>query len=297
MYALEKMGMIEKTHTSSGRVPSSQGYKYYCENLREKNVDEEIKYSIQQVLKQRNKSIEEIIQASCEIISHMTSLVSVILGPDEAKEKLANVQLIRVNENTLTAIFVTNSGYVENKTFICPDNITGDEIMTCVKLLNERLQGTPISALVEKMESLRPIFTEQIVNHDIVYQALLQTLLKFATDRLSFYGREELFSHPEFKNDINKLQKVFELLGDTSIFKNVEREMSGKDKSLMLKIGELQDNPDVSLVSAKIKIGEKDSGTIALVGPTRMDYEKALNALEYLIESIQDRFEKKEEEE
>ena len=293
MYALEKMGMIEKTHTSSGRVPSAAGYKYYCEHLREKNVDEQIKYSIQQVLKERNKSIEEIIEASCEIISHMTSLVSVILGPDESLEKLANVQLIRVNENTLTAIFVTNSGYVENKTFVCPDNITGEEIMTCVKLLNERLQGTPISSLVEKMESLKPIFTEQIVNHDIVYQALLQTLLKFATDRLSFYGREELFSHPEFKNDINKLQKVFELLGDTSIFKNVEREMSGKDKSLMLKIGELDDNPDVSLVSAKIKIGDKNSGTIALVGPTRMDYEKALNALEFLIESIQSRFDDK----
>jgi heat-inducible transcriptional repressor len=290
MFALEKMGMIEKTHTSSGRVPSSEGYKYYCENLRDRTVDEQIKYSIQQVLNERTKSVEEIIKASCEIISHMTNLVSVVLGPDEKVEKLANVQLIKVNDNTLTAIFVTDSGYVENKTFICSSEISSEEVINCVRLLNDRLMGTPVYSLIDKMEALRPLFQEQIVNHDIVYQALLQTLLKFASDRLSFYGREELFTHPEFQNDVGKLQKIFSMLGDTSIFKNVEKEMLGKDKSLMLKIGELEENPDISLVSAKIKLNDENTGTIALVGPTRMDYEKALNALEYLVKTLQEHF-------
>ena len=69
--------------------------------------------------------------------------------------------------------------------------------------------------------------------------------------------------------------------------------MSGKDQSLILKIGELEDNPDVSVVSAKIKLSEENSGTIALVGPTRMDYQKALNALEYLAEMLSERFEDK----
>jgi heat-inducible transcriptional repressor len=290
MFALEKMGMIEKTHTSSGRVPSSKGYKYYCEKLRDRNVDEEIKNCITQVLKERSKSVEETIKASCEIISHMTSLVSVVLGPDESLEKLANVQLLQVNDNTLTAIFVTDSGYVENKTFRCPENITSEEVVTCVRLLNERLKGTPINELVEKMEALKPIFSEQIVNHDIVYQVLLQTLLKFASDRLSFYGRDELFSHPEFKNDISKLRKVFQLLGDTSIFKNVEKEMNNESNGLILKIGELEDNPDVSLVTAKIKVGDEKNGAIALLGPTRMDYTKALNALEFLVKSLNEYF-------
>jgi heat-inducible transcriptional repressor len=290
MFALEKMGMIEKTHTSSGRVPSAEGYKYYCDVLRDRTVDEQIKYSIQQVLNERTKSVEEIIKASCEIISHMTNLVSVVLGPDEKIEKLANVQLVKVNDNTLTAIFITDSGYVENKTFICPSNLSSEEVVNCVKLLNERLMGTPVYALIEKMEALQPVFQEQIVNHDIVYQALLNTLLKFASDRLSFYGREQLFTHPEFKNDISKLQKIFELLGDTSVFKNVEEEMKGNKKDLILKIGELEENPDISLVSAKIQLGDENTGTIALLGPTRMDYEKALNALEYLVKTLQEHF-------
>ena len=77
MYALEKMGLIEKPHTSAGRVPSSKGYKYYCEHLRDKTVDESLKYSLQTILNQKMQSIEEIIKQSCEIISHMTNLVSV----------------------------------------------------------------------------------------------------------------------------------------------------------------------------------------------------------------------------
>ena len=95
MYALEKLGLIEKTHSSSGRVPSANGYKYYCDKLRDKEVDEELRQSLQLVLDQRVKSVEEIIARSCEILSHMTNLVSVVMGPDEEKEKLASVQLVK----------------------------------------------------------------------------------------------------------------------------------------------------------------------------------------------------------
>ena len=155
MFALEKMGLIEKTHSSSGRVPSSKGYKYYCEHLRNKNVDEQLKHSLQTVLDQKVQSIEEVIKESCKILSHMTSLVSVVMGSDEKGERLANVQLIPISENTITAVFVTDKGYVENKTFIIPSDIKTNEIVDCVKLLNDRLKGTPVSQLVEKMEALK----------------------------------------------------------------------------------------------------------------------------------------------
>ena len=88
---------------------------------------------------------------------------------------------------------------MQNKTFILEENIKPDEIVQCVGLLNERLKGTPITGLVEKMESIRPILSDYIVSHDVVYQAILESLVRFAGDRLSLYGREELFNHPEFK--------------------------------------------------------------------------------------------------
>ena len=225
MYALEKMGLLEKPHTSSGRVPSSAGYRYYCEHLRDKTIDEAMKYSLQTVLSGKVQSIEEIIKESCEIISHMTNLVSVVMGPDEANECLVSVQLIPISENSFTAVFVTDKGYVENKTFIAPNQVVAKDIVQCVELLNARLRGTPIPELVEKMEALKPALEDYVISHDLVYQALIETLVKFASDRVSLYGKEELFAHPEFKNDTEALLRVMKLLDDASIFKSVDEQM------------------------------------------------------------------------
>lgn len=290
MFALEKMGLIEKPHTSAGRVPSSEGYRHYCEHLRDNTISEELKYSLQTVLGKKTKSIEEIIKESCEIISHMTNLVSVVMGPDENKECLAKVQLVPISENTITAIFVTDKGYVENKTFIVDNNIDSNEVVKCVQLLNDRLVGTPVSGLVDKMEALKPVLQDYVVQHDVLYQAILETLVRFAGDRLSLYGKEELFEHPEFKNDTEALVKVMKMLDDASIFKSVDKEIQNERDNLLVKIGDIRDNPDVSVVSAKVKIGNDGENTISLIGPKRMDYDKAINAMEYLVSELEKYF-------
>lgn len=288
MYALEKLGLIEKTHSSSGRVPSANGYKYYCDKLRDTEVDEQLKQSLQLVLDQRVKSVEEIIKRSCEILSHMTNLVSVVMGPDEEKEKLASVQLVKISDNTITAIFVTDKGYVENKTFILEGDISTDELVQCMDILNQRLKGTPVSQLITKMEALKPVLSDYVISHDVVYQALMETFLRFASDRLSLYGREEIFNNPEFKQDAEKLERVFKLLGDSSIFKTVET----KEDGITLNIGDVEGNPDVSMVTAKIKVGDEGEQTLTLLGPTRMDYAKVLSALEYLTDELNKYFNK-----
>ena len=289
MSALEKMGYLEKPHTSAGRIPSSKGYAYYCEHLRDKDVDDELRYSLQAVLSSKIQSIEEVIKQSCEIISHMTKLVSVVSQPDEEKERLASVQLVPINENTITAIFVTDKGYVQNKTFILDESIKADDIVKCVNILNDRLKGTPVTELIEKMEAIKPILSDYVVSHDAVYQALLETFVRFAGDRLSLYGREELFSHPEFKNDTEALIRVMKLLDDASLFKKVDRQAIDSGEPTV-NIGDIEGNPDVALVTATIKVGGDSENTITLVGPKRMDYDKALSALEYLTQELEKYF-------
>ncbi len=285
MSALEKMGYLEKPHTSAGRVPSSKGYEYYCKHLRDKALSDNIRYSLQSVLESKVQSVEEVIKRSCEIISHMTNLVSVVMGPEEKAEHLASIQLVPINENTITAVFVTDKGYVENKTFILEENIKSDEVVKCVDLLNARLKGTPIDGLVEKMESLKPVLSDYIVSHDVVYQAILESLLRFAGDRLSLYGKEELFNHPEFKNDTDALMRVMKLLDDASLLRKADYQIED-DSETAVAIGDIEGNPDVSLVTAKIRIGPDSENIITLVGPKRMDYDKALSALEFLSEEL-----------
>jgi len=290
MVSLEKSELIEKTHTSSGRAPSAQGYRYYCEHLRDKSVDEDLKFSLQTILTAKIQSIEEVLKSSCEILSQMTSLVSVVMGPDEKEERLANIQLVPIGPNTITAVFVTDKGYVENKTFLLEKGIDASEIVSCVTLLNDRLKGTPIFQLVEKIKALKPILNDYIVSHDLVYQALLETFVRFASDRLSLYGREELFNNPEFKNDAEKLQRMFHLLNDSTLIKEVEGNLKGDSNIPVVKIGDVSGNPDVSAITAKIKLGSEGETSITLLGPTRMDYGKALSALEYLTEKLNEYF-------
>jgi len=289
MNALEIDGLLEKTHTSSGRVPSSKGYRYYVDNLREKSLDEEIQHRIQTVLNQKVQSAEEVIKESCEILSHMTNLVSVVLGPNANEEKLVSLQIIPIIEKSATAVFVTDTGYVENKTFNVGEKIKIDDVQSCVKLLNDRLSGTPISELVIKMQAIKPLISDLIVGHDILYQAMLETFLRFASDRLSLYGRERLLDQPEYSTDIHKLKKILQMLNSPDLLRDITKE---GDNELTIRIGEDDnDYEDVAVVSAKLKVPGQKEGSIAIVGPRRMDYAKVINYLEYVVESIEKHFE------
>ena len=128
MNALELDGFLEKPYTSGGRVPSSKGYKYYVEHLRDRSIDEEFKYQMQNVLDQKVKSIQDVISQSCEILSQMTHLASIVLGPGANNEHLISVQLVPLSDKSATCVFVTDQGYVENKTFVMDDGAKLEDV-------------------------------------------------------------------------------------------------------------------------------------------------------------------------
>ncbi len=291
MLALESEGLLEKTHTSSGRIPSSKGYRYYVDRLRSRSVDDDIKHQLQNIIQKKSQSINDVIAQSCEILSNMTNLASVVLGPNARQEKLVSLQVIPLANHSATAVFVTDQGYVENKTFVLPPHIEMPEVQSCVKLLNERLTGTPIASVVEKMEAIKPILHDFIADNDFIYQAFAQAVLHFTNDRLKLYGKNELFSQPEFVNDANKLRNLLSLLDSPQTIREITNDSSG---NIMIKIGEFgQHHSDVSIISTKLHIPGQNEGRIAVVGPTRMDYDKVLSALEYLSEMLEKAFAKK----
>ena len=294
MNALEGSGYLEKTHTSSGRVPSSKGYRYYIENLREKSVSDEFKYQMQNILDQKTQSIENVIKESCEILSQMTSLASIVLGPNAKEEKLASVQIIPLSSTSATCVFVTDQGYVENKTFALSEEVQLCDIENCVKLLNERLKGTAISELVPKMEAIKPLLSDYVIDKDIIYQAMLEAFVGFAKDRLNTYGKDNLFEQPEFANDATKIRRLLELFESPEVFREMEDET---DNDISIHIGgDSTGDEDVSIISAKVKIPGKKEGSIAIVGPKRMDYDQVVSSMEYLINELEKRFDNQRKE-
>lgn len=287
MNSLEQEGFLEKTHTSSGRVPSSKGYRYYIEHLRERSVSEEFKYQMQSILDEKIQSIDDVIKESCEILSQMTSLASIVLGPNATQEKLVSVQLIPISETSATCVFITDQGYVENKTFVLDEKNSLSDVESCVKLLNERLKGTTISELIPKMKAIKPLLNDYVIDHDVIYQAMLEAFVGFAKDRLSAYGKEELFEQPEFRDDATKIRKLIELFDSPEVFREVEQD----DNEISIRIGgESTGDEDVSIISAKVKIPGQKEGSIAIVGPKRMDYGQVVNSMEYLLNEIEKRY-------
>lgn len=292
MNALEKEGFLEKTHTSSGRVPSSIGYRYYVEHLRDERVDNRVKFALQGVLEKRARSVEEVIEQSCQILSSMTNLASVVLGPKVSEEKLVSVQVIPLSATTATAVFVTDQGYVENKTFVLEQGTSVEDVQKAVALLNDRLKGTPIVDLVPKMEAMRPAVTDYVVGQDVVYQALMEAFLRFAGERLNLYGKDKLFEQPEFAEDAKKLRKVLGLLDDPKALREALGDVGKQDSSIDFHIA--GEGEDLAIVSAKVNVPGGQSTSISLVGPTRMDYDQAVGMLRYVASTLEEYFRKLE---
>ena len=288
MNSLEQEGFLEKTHTSSGRVPSSKGYRYYIEHLRERSVSDEFKYQMQSIMDEKIRSIDDVIKESCEILSQMTSLASIVLGPNATQEKLVSVQLVPISKTSATCVFITDQGYVENKTFVLNDKTSLSDVESCVKLLNDRLKGTAIAELIPKMKAIKPLLSDFVIDHDVIYQAMLEAFVGFAKDRLSAYGKEELFEQPEFKDDASKIKKLIELFESPEVFREVEED--GDDEISIHIAGEAKDDDDVSIISAKVKIPGQKEGSIAIVGPKRMDYDQVVSSMEYLINELERRY-------
>ena len=288
MNSLEQEGFLEKTHTSSGRVPSTKGYRYYIEHLRERSVSDEFKYQMQSIMDEKIRSIDDVIKESCEILSQMTSLASIVLGPNATQEKLVSVQLVPISSTSATCVFITDQGYVENKTFVLNDKTSLSDVESCVKLLNDRLKGTAIAELIPKMKAIKPLLSDYVIDHDVIYQAMLEAFVGFAKDRLSAYGKEELFEQPEFKDDATKIKKLIELFESPEVFREVEED---GDEEISIHIaGEAKDDDDVSIISAKVKIPGQKEGSIAIVGPKRMDYDQVVSSMEYLINELERRY-------
>ncbi len=296
MNALEVDGYLEKTHTSSGRVPSGKGYEYYVNNLRGSRVDEEVKNALQTILDKKVKSVEEVMKEACQILSNMTDCAAGVLGSNASEERLIKVQVIPLSKNSATAVFVTDQGYVENKTFIFDGNISVEEVEKMISALNDRLSGSRISEIVPKLEAMRPALTDYMVNQEMLYQILLEAFVRFSGERMELYGKDALLHQPEFASDAEKMRKLISLLDDPKAFRKAMED--GKQASDKISVRIDPEHGDVSIVSAEVDIpGAGNSSYLTVLGPKRMDYGKAVSILEYFQEALERYFNEQSNEE
>ena len=291
MAALETLGYIEKPHTSAGRIPSNKGYQYYCEHLLNKDIDEDVKYALANIINHDTMNIEDAIKESCRMISDMTNLTSGMLGPDSGKQTLQHLKVFPIDRKTAVCVFVTSSGYTESKTFNFQDEVSIDDIEKCTEILNDRLKGTPIVELPERLESLRPILVDSIQRYELLFNAFAGAFVKFASENLYFDGTEKMMYQPEYA-DVEKLKEISRFFSDSRFFRNVIEHRNDENAIVArtTKGTELLWKDDMAIITSEIRINEEDNARLMVVGPRRMEYNRVISLLNYITKEIEDMF-------
>jgi len=283
MADLEELGFIEKTHTSSGRVPSEKGYRFYVDHmLRPQIITSEDIYRMQSVFKGHLLETEQMIRKSADILSELTSYTAIILGPDVQRHRVKRFSIVPLTSETAVAIIVTDNGHVENRLFELPKDFTASDIEKMVNILNERLVGVPLVEIHSKLErEALEILKQHVGSVDSLVQSLTNAATGQGEGKIFYSGKTNMLNQPEF-HDLNKIRMLLELMDKES---QVQSLFQPNEAGIHIRIGSENNHlamEDCSVIAATFSIGFEQHGSIAIIGPKRMDYRRVVSLLDIM---------------
>ena len=282
MADLERLGYLEKTHTSSGRVPSAKGYRLYVDELlKYDNISlEEIKY-IQEKLENKANGIEELTKIATTTLSEITHYTTVSIGPKTSGQLIEEIKFVLLGSRMLMGIIVTDSGLVKETIIKFDEDITAEQVDTLNYFFNNKLKGEPIEKIDDSLEKY--IFRELKYSINII-RPIIEQMKKLIEEEEKIYleGTNKSFELPEFQS--LALAKNFVNILDT---KEVMLDIlnTGFAEDIQIYIGDENENEDLkdfSIVTFKHSVGDKDLGTIGIIGPKRMNYSKVISVMKYI---------------
>ena len=286
MAELEKMGYIEKTHTSSGRVPSAKGYRYYVDELLEDNkiTVDEIDY-ISKKLETKVNELEEITQIASSTISEITHYTTVTIGPNTDEQKIENIKFVLLSPRMMMAVILTDNGLVKETIIKFDEDITEKQVETVNYMFNQKLKGKPLETIKGPLEDY--LFDEMTYSVNVI-KPIIEQIKKVIEEDSKIYleGTNKSFDLPEF-NSLEVAKNFVNVLDTKELMQDMLN--SGFAQDINVYIGnenEKDELKDFSIVTFKHKVGNKDLGTIGIIGPKRMDYSKVISVMKYISKKL-----------
>ena len=281
MAYLEKLGYIEKEHTSSGRIPSESGYKYYVDHLmKPKEITGEDVLKLQTILNNKSLIVNDAVQKCMEIISEITNYTTVVLGKSADDNTLKQINIIPIDDAKVVAVVVTNTGHVENKQTIIPKTTHVGDIVKACDLINKELIGTKLSDISSKLEfDIKPKIAQKIKQYEAVMSFFQDAFNDFTVSNsdVFFNGKTNILKQPEY-NEPDKIKGMIAKLENIELVKRIETDEEGVN----IYIGEENKfDENVTIIKTNYRVSGEE-GTIAIIGPKRMEYDKATTLLNYL---------------
>ncbi|MDR3565212.1 MAG: heat-inducible transcriptional repressor HrcA [Negativicutes bacterium] len=284
MADLEILGYLEQPHTSAGRIPSPRGYRFYVDCLLSPpQISANDIALITNWYEAKVRNIEEVFQATAKIISRMTHNVSLVVAPQLATSSFKYLQFLPLDDHRAIVVVVTDAGFLENKVIDIPKGTSWEDLQQVAQSINGRLTGLSFGEI--KTSLLREAKQDVLTNpalFETALSVLRQAMVVEKNERVYLGGTTQIFNQPEFR-DVDKIKGLLTMLEEEKLLYDILH-MKGGD-GVIVTIG--QENKysgiqDCSMVQATYRVDGQEIGTLAVLGPTRMEYGKIMAVLEFM---------------
>ncbi len=298
MSDLEEMGYILQPHTSAGRIPSDKGYRFYVDQILSEK-DQEVT-EMKELMIQRVDRVELLLKKLAQVLAANTNYAALISGPQYHQNKLKFIQLSKVDVNKLLVVTVVEGNIIKNTIINVKEPVGDEELLNLNILLNTSLNGLTIEEInlgvISRLKEQAGLHSQVV---DLVLNEVADAIRADEED-LQIYtsGATNIFKYPELADGerASRLLSTFEqkdVLQD--LIDEVNQNENSSDTGIQVYIGDempVQSMKDCSVVTANYELGEGLRGTIGIIGPKRMDYEKVLGTLKNLMTQLDMTFKK-----
>ena len=284
MSDLELLGYLEQPHTSAGRTPSAQAYRFYVDALIEPGTltDNDMAL-IDGWYNERRRNIDDIFQSTAKILSRMTQNVSMVLTNQQTIANFCYLKFLPLDSQHAILCIVADDGSIDTNVVDIPLGMSSEEMDYLAGKMSKLLEDRNLSDI--SVEILQNVHTD-VVEDKLIFSSLLQAVRKMTGRRqeqkVFLGGTKQLLNQPEFR-DVERVRNLLGILEEEKVLKDLLQ--GGEDSGLKVTIGsenKFTGIQDCSMVQATYRLNGQIVGTMAVLGPTRMEYGKVISVMDYL---------------
>jgi len=288
MADLEEMGYIMQPHTSAGRIPSDKGYRLYVDNMlaeKEKEVEE-----MKELLLEKEDKMDNLLKQVAKVLAVNTNYATMISAPQYNRNKLKFIQLSRVDASHLLAVIVTEGNVIKNHMIDTDENFDDETLLKLNILLNTHLNGLSIEeinlAMISSIKKMAGIHSDIVGD---VIDAVAEAI--HSDDDLEIYtsGANNILKYPELADREHAVELLHTFEEKAPLNELALTNLTGEKTGIQVYIGEespIESLKDCSVVTATYELSEGMKGTIGIVGPKRMDYDKVVGTLKNMMSQL-----------
>lgn len=287
MSDLEELGFILQPHTSAGRIPSDAGYRLYVDNMmheKEKELEEKQQevLKMEELLVEKVDKVETLLQNVAKTLASNTNYATMITAPSYNKNKVKFIQLSQVDDTHLLAVVVAQGNIIKNKLIDVKEVLDNETLLKLNILLNSSLCGLSIEeinlSIISKL-TLQAKEHQELVNQ--VLKAVAEAISPEEDLKIYTSGANNIFKYPEL-SDSKRASELINTFEEKKLLTSLVNSSNDDNDAIQVYIGSetpVNSMKDCSVVTATYELAEGVQGTIGIIGPKRMDYEKVVETL------------------